>query len=275
MIGDTYIASRHLMLGVTIFFLAFNADARTPGYDCLLKPHSIVEISTREEGVLETLEVKRGDTVYVDQVVARIESGVEEAAVRLARARAEMHATLDQRKTRQEYQQRQLQRIQELAKTGAAPQHELDRAKTEAIVAEQEYAEAQETMRLNRIELSRAEHALARRTIESPVDGVVTEIHTRPGESVERVTIVTIAEVDPINVEVILPAELWGRLAINDRAKVTPLLPNAETHDATLTIIDRVIDSASNTFGVVLEIPNPGLRITAGSPCDIAFDKLP
>jgi multidrug efflux pump subunit AcrA (membrane-fusion protein) len=36
-------------------------------------------------------------------------------------------------------------------------------------------------------------------------------------------------------------------------------------------IVDRVVDAASGTFGIRLEIPNPGNRIPAGLKCKVRF----
>jgi hypothetical protein len=37
-------------------------------------------------------------------------------------------------------------------------------------------------------------------------------------------------------------------------------------------LIDRVFDAASGTFGLRLELPNPGNRLPAGLRCRIQFD---
>ena len=36
-----------------------------------------------------------------------------------------------------------------------------------------------------------------------------------------------------------------------------------------MTVVDRVADAASSTFGVRLEIPNPDHRIPAGLKCKV------
>jgi hypothetical protein len=35
--------------------------------------------------------------------------------------------------------------------------------------------------------------------------------------------------------------------------------------------VDRVVDAASGTFGVRLQLPNPGYRLPAGLKCEIRF----
>jgi multidrug efflux pump subunit AcrA (membrane-fusion protein) len=54
------------------------------------------------------------------------------------------------------------------------------------------------------------------------------------------------------------------------KATVRPEAPSGK-FVATVTTVDSMIDAASGTFGVRLELPNPGLRIPAGAKCKIAF----
>jgi hypothetical protein len=38
-----------------------------------------------------------------------------------------------------------------------------------------------------------------------------------------------------------------------------------------VTVVDRVVDAASGTFGVRLELPNPDYKLPGGLKCDIRF----
>jgi multidrug efflux pump subunit AcrA (membrane-fusion protein) len=92
-----------------------------------------------------------------------------------------------------------------------------------------------------------------------------------PGESTENRPIVRLAKVDPLNVEIIVPVEHFGAIRVGMRAAVTPRYPGARMHEATVTVVDRVVDAASNTFGVRLLLPNPDLEIPGGVRCGIRF----
>ena len=41
---------------------------------------------------------------------------------------------------------------------------------------------------------------------------------------------------------------------------------------ARVTVVDRVVDAASGTFGVRLELPNPDYRLPAGLKCKVRFE---
>jgi multidrug efflux pump subunit AcrA (membrane-fusion protein) len=81
--------------------------------------------------------------------------------------------------------------------------------------------------------------------------------------------IAKLAEIDPLNVEVILPVTLYGRIKVGMRAQVVPEQPIGGRHEASVKVVDRVIDAASGTFGVRLQLPNPGNRIPAGVKCRV------
>src|SRR5258708_37703340 len=55
---------------------------------CIIKPHVTVQLGSAISGMLSSTSVDRGDTVKQGQVVAQIESSVEQATLALDRMRA-------------------------------------------------------------------------------------------------------------------------------------------------------------------------------------------
>ena len=84
--------------------------------------------------------------------------------------------------------------------------------------------------------------------------------------------ILRMAEIDPLNVEVILPASLYGSVQQGDRAEISPETPR-EKFVARVRVVDRVINAASGTFGVRLELANEKQLIPAGAKCRVKFLK--
>ena len=80
-----------------------------------------------------------------------------------------------------------------------------------------------------------------------------------------------IAEVNPLNVELVLPVKLYGSIAPGQRAEIVPEEPVGGRHVATVEVVDRVVDAASGTFGVRLRLPNPRNDIPAGVKCRARF----
>src|SRR5215475_8668636 len=58
-------------------------------FDCLIQPKMVLKLGTPVPGLISEVLVDRGAMVKKGDVVARLESGVEEAAVALAKARAQ------------------------------------------------------------------------------------------------------------------------------------------------------------------------------------------
>lgn len=245
------------------------------GFDCMIEPYSVADVSTREEGVIEEILVKRGDVVKKDQVVARLESGLEAVTLELAAARAEMQGEIESRRATLDYMRRQLERVNDLYANNSISFNEKDRAETDLRIAETELRLAMDNQKLRQLERDRAAQQLERRTIRSPVDGVIVEVLLVPGESVEDRAreIMTIARVDPLNVEVILPSELFGSVAVGTPAEVTPLIPGATVRRTEVSVVDRTIDAASDTFGVQLQLENADHALPGGIRCGIAFEQ--
>jgi multidrug efflux pump subunit AcrA (membrane-fusion protein) len=81
-----------------------------------------------------------------------------------------------------------------------------------------------------------------------------------------------IACINPLYVEVVVPVSRLGSIRENMRAQVKPEAPMGGSYGAGVVIVDKVIDAASGTFGVRLELPNPEHRIPPGLKCRVRFD---
>jgi RND family efflux transporter MFP subunit len=240
--------------------------------DCLIQAREIVTVSAPVEGVVEKMMVDRGDVVQKGTVLAVLESSAERAAMAVARARAEQEAALRSNQVRVDFGLRRLERTDDMYKKDLIPLKELDEAQTAKILAELSLQEARENIRLAGLEYERAAVMLDLRTIKSPIAGVVVDRLRHAGEFTDREhPIVKIARLDPLRVEVFAPISLLGRIALGQRAYVIPEAPLDRTLEATVAVVDKVVDAASSTFGVRLEMPNPGHRIPAGLKCKARF----
>jgi len=50
-----------------------------------------------------------------------------------------------------------------------------------------------------------------------------------------------------------------------------PEAPVGGAHEARVVIVDRLLDAASGTFGVRLELPNPDYGLYGGLHCRVRF----
>ncbi len=83
-----------------------------------------------------------------------------------------------------------------------------------------------------------------------------------------------LAEIDTLYVEVLLPAEAYGKVRPGAQVVVTTDIPPGSKHRATVKVIDPVMDAASGTFGVRLELPNPQRKLPGGIRCRADFPDI-
>lgn len=238
---------------------------------CVIKPYAEISIGTPVEGLIETVPVDRGDWVTKGQVIVTLESSPEEATVALAKAKAEAEAVLKSSQVKIGFSSRKLERALDLFKTNSIAQHEVDEAQTEKALAEMSYQEASENKRQAELELNRAVTALRLHTIRSPINGVVVDRLLSPGELARQTPVMKLAQINPLRVEVFAPISLLGKLKTGMRADVRPEGKGQPVYQAKIVVVNRVVDSASGTFGVRLEMPNPNNAISAGLACIVEF----
>lgn len=238
---------------------------------CVIKPFAEISIGTPVEGLIQTVPVDRGDWVAKGQVIVTLESSMEEATVALAKAKADADATLKSSQVKVGFSSRKLERALDLFKTNSIAQHDADEARTEKALADMAYQEASENKRLAELELRRATAALHLHTIRSPINGVVVDRLLSPGELARQTPVMKLAQVDPLRVEVYAPLSLLGKLKTGMRGDVRPEGKGQPVYQAKIVVVNRVVDSASGTFGVRLEMPNPNNAIAAGLACTVEF----
>ncbi|NML24398.1 efflux RND transporter periplasmic adaptor subunit [Zoogloea dura] len=238
---------------------------------CLIEPDKVADLGSQVIGVLDGLRAERGDFVRKGQVLAQLRSDLERATADVARTRASTEADLRSSEASRELAQQKMRRAEDLVARNFIAQQALDQARADLRVAEQKVLQTREQLRVWGREVSVAEAQVGLRSIRSPFDGVVVERYLSLGERVEEKPVFRVARIDPLRVEVIVPAARYGMIRAGDVASVRPDLPGAAPLDATVSVVDRVVDAASNTFRVRLSLPNPEHRLPAGLRCRISF----
>lgn len=229
---------------VSACFSNLSRAAEPVAGQCLLEPYTTVDVGSPVRGVLSEVLVNRGDVVSKGDTVARIDSRIQRAAVALAKSRAE-------------FTQRRVERNEELVKEDLLSGQGKDEMETERELA--------------LLELKQARANVDLRSIKSPINGVVVKNVRTQGEFVDDTEILILAQIDPLNVEVVVPVAYFGQVNEGMQATVTPEAPLDDTYEAVVVVVDKVIDAASGTFRVRLQIPNKDLKIPSGLRCDLRF----
>jgi RND family efflux transporter MFP subunit len=246
-------------------------------FECLIQPNQIVDIRSRAEGLIAKVHVQRGDTVKAGQTLVELESSAERSAVATAKYRSEMNGRITAAQERVEYASTKAGRASELSKQRFLAQQAHDDAQAEMRVAQADLKDAQENRELARLDYQHQVDLLNLRTIRSPFDGVVMDRLLNPGDltqyGTETKPILKLAQINPLRVEVVLPLEYYRKLSLGMAAEIIPEKLGGR-HPARLTVIDRVFDAASGTFGVRLELANPRGAVPGGIRCQVDFPEL-
>jgi len=254
------------------------ADAGVPGPSattCIIKPHAQVQLGSAVNGLLSDVLVDRGDVVHKDQIVAQIESSIEQATLALDQLRAANDSAIKVEEIDRELSAREAARKRSLVEKGIENQNALDELETKVHDGDLRIQQAKTDQQIAALTAVRSERALALKQIHSPIDGVVIERRLSAGEYVyEQTSIMTIAQLDPLNVEVVLPMKRYGEIEVGAIAIVHPEAPIGGSYRAKVDVIDPVIDAASETFGVRLLLANPQRLIPAGIRCSVEWPTV-
>ncbi|ROS04830.1 RND family efflux transporter MFP subunit [Sinobacterium caligoides] len=260
-------------LCVFLFFYSVNLLAGPENsYDCLVEPWKRVEISFDDTGLIEHIGVARSQRVEKGQELARLESGVEQATVELRKSKAAMNEAVSLASANLQFARRNLARIEGLYNKKAVPFSVFDEAKTEVLVSEQQLKTAENNKHLATLDLAIARQGLQRRTVVSPIDGVVVKLIRSEGEYVKDEPIMLLEQLSLLRVKVLLPVSEFSKISVGEAAAVSLQEPmNGVERDAKVVMVDRGIDVASGTFGVHLELVNDDFSIPSGLKCHVKF----
>lgn len=268
-------------VGLFLWAVVAPAAAQAPAigattFDCVIEPQQVVKLASQATGLIARLDVDRGDAVQKGQVLGTLSDEVERANLDLARARASNDHEIAAGQARLAWLQRKSERATQLATGNLVSRNASEEAEADMRVAENQLRLAVLNHRIAQLDVAQAEALLRQRALVSPVDGVVMERLLRPGEfRHDQSPVFTLAQVDPLRVEVFLPAAYHGQVRAGMVGQVVPDLPGAAAVAATVVVVDPVMDAASATFGVRLVLPNPDRALPAGIRCAIRFAMVP
>lgn len=255
-----------------------SASSNAAEFDCVLEPRQIVDIRSPAAGLIERVTVDRGQSVRAGQVLVSLDTGQDRASLDLAKQRATMQGSIRSGESRLEFANAKLKRREHLVGEKFVSAQDLEETKAERSLAEAELQDAKDNQRLAELEVRRAEQNIRIRTLASPINGVVLERNMHPGELADtadgRKPILRIADISVLHAEAILPAEAYSAVKPGQRVAIRANVPVKLNTQGVVKVVDKMLDVASGTFGVRLEVANPGLEIPAGIHCKAEFSQV-
>lgn len=237
-------------------------------------PSDIIDLAPAVDGIVSVVHVDVGDTVEAGQLIAELDASVERAAEALAEHEASSDVARRMAKVEWVEAQRRYDRRKNLTSQFSAD--EIADFEAEAKVKELAFLDAEEDARQAELEWKRAQATLARMELHSPIDGVVTQRDLSPGELASRSgqsMVLQVSCVDPLLVEVRTPALMIDEVKVGTEVEVWFEQPGRPHRKATVTAIQPVIETASQTFLVRMSIPNEDGSLRAGVRCGVRFQN--
>jgi multidrug efflux pump subunit AcrA (membrane-fusion protein) len=241
--------------------------------ECTVQLIQDIDLPALESGQIIAVDVKPGDSVTKDQAVAQMDDSRSQRALDEATLR---HSIADRRandatEEKTAYKRYRLAYIEhsksaKLAQSRSVSEHDANRARFSAEVAQLEYEGAKKTRELAGIEAAAemvtvraSEDSIARHRITSPIDGQIVDVKREAGEWVTAgETVMRIARMDRLRIPGIVNGNLYDPHEIADRP-VTVTLELARGRQVQFTgeiVFAGVEKRIGNKFMVWAEVDN-------------------
>ena len=251
----------HIFAIAALGTVALSADASSTEEGALkafTRPSQDVELRFLRPGRIAQVMVKRGDTVKAGDLLVQLDDEAERTAVELQKAVAEDTARVKAAKADRDQKRVDFKKLKSAFEKGVATEWELDHARLDVTISElsvqlatlqhsQEVKKLHETLIL-----------LERMKLRSSIDGKVDDIVVEAGESVDAQSpVARVVNIDPLWIDVAVPLKQMDDLEPSGSVVVKYVRAGKAAHAARIQHIKATADPASETLGVLLELPNP------------------
>ncbi len=240
-----------------------HSPASTEG---LIEPFQTVRVAAPESATIADVLVRQGQVVQKGSPLVQMDIDILQSALLVAKAKADARAKLDAAAIELDVKQRRVEILKSLGKDNASSE-ELIRATADCELAKAAVLAAQEERSQNQLETKRIEMQLEKRTIRSPIHGVVVRVHHQIGEFVTNLdpVVVTVAELSRLRAVIYPPTELAQTLSVD--AVVGLRLEDGQSVDVTVDFVSPVTDADSRTVRTELVLENPKGKFRSGARC--------
>lgn len=219
-------------------------------------PARLATLAAVAPGRLVDVAVKEGQQVAAGTLLFRMDDDVQQRRVAVAQAAAGSTVELELAQLELREAQRELDRIKALGADSASSKERGDAAarvdQAALLVAQAEFKHGQAQR-----ELAYQQALLDELHIRAPFDGYVAAIVRQAGDTLEeQAPVITLAQLDTLEVEVDCPLSIAARLAAEAEVAVQPADALAATRSGHVTFLSRVADPASQTVKLKINVAN-------------------
>lgn len=261
--------TRHLIASaLALVLLATAGIAQT--VSAVLEPLQLVEIRSSVNGRLDVIDVKEGDIVAKDTLLATIDARVQRARVALSKVTADGTAALERADIAIEQARAMQKRVANARSKGAAQEWEVTQSQQAMQLAQADRKLAVEGIARNEAQLDLEQATLSEFEMRAPFDGTILQVFTEAGEIIDtQKTVLEIGNLDRLRATAFVPLDWLDTLSVG--TEISAQVQNdTGTTSARVTSIDPRIDPASLSVRVRFEFDNPDRSLLAGTVVTIS-----
>ncbi|WP_413431348.1 efflux RND transporter periplasmic adaptor subunit [Crateriforma spongiae] len=239
-------------------------------FDGFTEPAEDVLVSGVDLGRLTAIHVRMGDRVSKGDLLAQLDDQLQESALRISQAQADMTGEIRMAVAEQKLQQLKTESLRKLAADGMARPEELQRAEADLEAAKARVEIAQEQQRLRRLQVQRDQIELNRRKVLAPCDGRIARVMHAAGEYLTPAdaVIFRLIATDTLDAVFNVPVEHIHHVQMGQTVSVF-LRSQGKTVDGTVDRISPAIDGESGTVQVKVLLDNRDETFLAGDRCTL------
>ncbi len=216
-------------------------------FETALVPLHSVEIFARVDGEIVALDVEEGRRVAPGDRLAQLDD-------------RERRATLDMREAEVARAESSWQRAQRL--------HD------QKVISDEQFITARAEWQIARAERDRARIDLERCAVRTPIAGLVEQRRVQMGQTVKNGDpLFRIGDPGTLRAELLLPESRLGTVRVGQPVRIMPAA-GGEVTLARVTRVNPLVDPASGTFRVVIDLDNRAGRLHGGVSARVAFDGV-
>ncbi|ALG67911.1 efflux RND transporter periplasmic adaptor subunit [Beggiatoa leptomitoformis] len=249
--------------------LCFSQLVVAAEYEGFTESEHEIDVAAPEIGVLDIVKVKEGDRVKTGQVLAVLDTDVLVAALAVAKAKKGASGRLTAARAIEKLRRDRLDRLLPLLAKGNAQQSEVSQTQIELESAVAETQAAREAMQISEMEYKQLEAQITRRTLRSPINGIVTVVHKEVAELVggNDFKVITLVSTDPLQATINVPTT--DALKLKTAQAVNVKFPQLDIPPAQgkITYISPITDASTDTVKVIVQMANPDGKLRIGVKC--------
>ena len=246
------------------------ASQATPSFDFQSQLHGVVRPSMSADlpslvpGLITEVHVSEGQYVKKGTPLISLDDRVPRARLEAATVEANLSGALKRAQVELKMAESHLTRIRQVHSQQAGANFEVEAAEGARDQAAASVSQQEDVLKAAEATRKLAEAQLHQYAIVAPFDGLVTEIHRKSGAVDPSLVVISIANLQLLEVEMHVPSSLFGKIRSGNPVVLQASSPINGSINASVQSVSPIINSASESFRCLLQINNNDNRLPAG-----------